>query len=120
MAKKSTRINIGDTSFFLPVRSLMAVQLKNPQIIPCVMEYVIGIKIMLKNAGIASSYLFQLMFKTGVIIKIPTIMRTGAVAMDGTTERSGEKNMKGKNKTPATTAVKPVLPPAAIPVADSM
>ena len=84
------------------------------------MENVIGISKMLKNAGIASSYLVQLIFKMGVIIKTPTIMRTGAVAIDGTTASNGEKNIKGRKSNPATTAVKPVLPPAAIPVADSI
>ena len=111
---------MGVTSCFFPVNSLIAVQLKKPQMIPCVMEKVSGINRILRKAGMASSYFVQLILRIGVIMKIPTMIRMGDVAIAGTMDSNGEKNMKGKKSNPATTAVNPVLPPAAIPVADSI
>jgi hypothetical protein len=42
------------------------------------------------------------------------------LAMEGISESRGEKNKKGMNSRPAVIAVRPVLPPAEIPTADSM
>jgi len=49
--------------------------------IPWVIEYENGIKIIARNAGMASSNLFQLIFVMGFIIKTPTITKAGAVAI---------------------------------------
>ena len=48
----SMTISVGEISFPLPVNILIAVQHKNDQIKPCVIEYVSGIRIKAKNAGI--------------------------------------------------------------------
>ena len=72
-----------------------------------------------KNAGIDSSKFFQSISMRGFAIKTPTKTRTGAVATVGIKERRGDKNMNGMNRSPVTTAVKPVLPPSSIPAADS-
>jgi hypothetical protein len=42
------------------------------------------------------------------------------LAMDGIMDNRGEKNKKGRKSKPAVIAVRPVLPPAEIPTADSM
>ena len=96
MQNISITSSVGDTSLYLPSDSFKIVQLKKPQIIPCVIEVHSGINNSAKKAGMASSSLFQFIFLTGVIINTPTRTRAGAVAMVGTTDRSGEKNMNGK------------------------
>jgi len=113
-------INVRLTSLYFPVTSLMTVYVSKPQMIPWVMEYVSGIRIMARKQGMASSSLSQLMFITGFIINTPTITSTGAVATAGTMESKGEKNMNGINSNPAITAVSPVRPPCATPEADSI
>mgnify|MGYP007130418482 CR=1 FL=1 len=52
-------------------------------------------------------------------IKNPTMISAGAVANDGIAVKSGANNVEIRNKNPATTAVKPVRPPAATPEEDS-
>ena len=52
-------------------------------------------------------------------IKNPTIISAGAVAKDGIAVKIGANSMEIRNKNPVTTAVKPVLPPAATPAEDS-
>jgi hypothetical protein len=42
------------------------------------------------------------------------------LAMDGIMDNRGEKNKKGRKSNPAVMAVRPVLPPAEIPTADSI
>ena len=54
------------------------------------------------------------------IISQPTTMSAAAVACAGTIPISGEMNMNGKKRSPATTATQPVRPPAATPEPDSM
>lgn len=68
----------------------------------------------------ASSIRVQSILVMGFIINAPTKIKAGAVAMLGMTESKGDKNMNGKNKNAATTAVSPVRPPCSIPTADSM
>ena len=112
--------SVTDTSLYFPVKTFKIVHDKNPQMIPWVIEYENGIKIIAKNAGMASSNLFQLIFVMGFIIKTPTIIKAGAVAMAGIMDNKGDKNMKGKNNNPAVIAVSPRRPPCSIPTADSM
>ena len=54
------------------------------------------------------------------IMSQPTTISAAAVACAGTSPISGEMNMNGKNRSPATTATQPVRPPAATPEPDSM
>lgn len=79
-----------------------------------------GINTIVRKLGIASSWVFQLILVTGIIIKDPTKTRAIELAIEGIIERSGEKNINGRNKRPAVMAVLPVLPPSSIPTADSM
>ncbi|MNT58327.1 hypothetical protein D3C72_1957550 [compost metagenome] len=53
-------------------------------------------------------------------ISRPTYISAGAVAYDGTRAASGEKNITATNSRPTTTAVRPVLAPAATPTVDSI
>jgi hypothetical protein len=53
-------------------------------------------------------------------MKTPISTSTGAVATSGTNDNSGLKKAKGKNSSPVTMAVKPVLPPSSTPAALSM
>ena len=57
-------------------------------------------------------------FKLESII-IPTIIKIGAVAAEGTMARSGLKKLDRAKQIATTKAVKPVRPPAPIPAADS-
>ena len=73
-----------------------------------------------KKEGRASSGFFQSICVRGKIIKEPTSTKAMELAMDGISESKGEKNKKGRKSKPAVIAVRPVLPPAEIPTADSM
>ena len=97
-------------SFFFPVMSLMAVQLRKPQMMPCVILYEKGMITIARNAGMASSSCVQLIFVTGCTINTPTNTRAGAVAMAGTSDNNGAKNKKGKKSNAPAMAVSPVLP----------
>ncbi len=104
----------------LPTNILTAVHDRKPQIIPCVMENVRGIKIIAINAGNAFSKLPQSIFAIGLHINKPIITSIGAEATKGTIPMTGARNKKGMNNMPANAAVRPLLPPASIPAADSM
>lgn len=108
------------TSSFLPIVNFISIQEIKAQMMPWLIEEVRGIKIIPKKAGIASSSLFQFILITGFIMNTPTSTKAGAVAMAGMIESIGEKNIKGRNNNPATTAVKPVRPPSSTPAADSI
>jgi hypothetical protein len=97
MAKISMIHKATDICFVLPAATCNKVQLKNPQIMPCVMEYVNGIKTIAIKAGMASSNCIQLIFMMGFIIKTPTNTNAGAVAIAGTALTNGDKNKNGKN-----------------------
>ena len=71
------------------------------------------------NTGIAVSISFQSIFATCCIMKNPTTISAGAVAKDGIARKIGEKNSAIRKSTPTTIDVRPVLPPSAIPEADS-
>ena len=98
-------------SLYFPMAIFIRVQLRKPQMMPCVIENVNGIKTIAKKAGMASSREAQLILRTGFNINTPTSISAGAVAIIGTIESKGDKNMKGINSNPATKAVKPVRPP---------
>ncbi len=90
--------------------------------IPVAILDVKGILKIMTKAGKASSKVFQSIRASPSIIKHPTIIKTGAVIAgnEEIAEITGEKNIEIKNKTATTRAVNPVLPPAAVPVVDSM
>lgn len=120
MAKKLMIQSAKLISFVRPVAICKTVQLRNPQIIPWVIEYVNGISTIARNAGKASCSKCQLILTTGFIMKTPTRTSAGAVAIAGTALINGDKNRKGRNNTAPTIAVSPVLPPCSIPTADSI
>ena len=62
------------------------------------------------KAGTASSNFDQLILRIGLIIKTPTMISAGEVAIEGTTDKRGEIKIKGMKRSPAVTAVSPVLP----------
>ena len=75
---------------------------------------------MIIKAGNAVSNSDQSMLAIDLIMKEPTIIKMGAVTSDVTTANKGEKNKLRANMMATTTAVKPVRPPTAIPVEDSI
>ena len=78
-------------------------------------EYVSGIRIIVKNAGIAFPILSHSMLFTEPIIEAPIKINTGEIAAIGTEATIGATNNdKAKHKA-ANTAVNPVLPPTSIP-----
>ena len=120
MDRISITISVADISLYLPMAIFMSVQLRKPQMIPCVIEKVNGMSTIARKAGMASSMVTQFIFRTGFSINTPTSISAGAVAIIGTMESSGDRNMKGINNMPATRAVKPVRPPCCTPAADSI
>ena len=91
-----------------------------PKQIPSEIEYMNAIEKIVMYAGIAvNESSVQWILETCCIIKKPTIISAGAVANAGIAKNTGEKNNAAKNKQPAVNAVKPVLPPSAMPADDS-
>lgn len=82
---------------------------------PFEMEYVKGIITIVKKAGKAIVVSCQSMFPTCSIIMIPTKTKMGEVAALGMKVSSGRKNVEKRKRMEQTTAVRPVLPPVAIP-----
>src|SRR5699024_12524410 len=80
-----------------------------------------GIVRIIAKAGNASSKVLQSMRDSPSIMKLPTIISTGAV-IAGTFAIAliiGVKKMESANKPATTIEVNPVLPPAATPEVDS-
>mgnify|MGYP001549900720 CR=1 FL=1 len=75
---------------------------------------------MVKNAGIPSSRSVKFIFWIFLNMKMPTMIRAGAVASPGTIWIRGAKNGAIKNKRPTIIDERPVLAPAEIPEADSI
>jgi len=112
----------GCTSFHFPETAFMIGYKIKPTAIPVAMLEVRGIMRIMANAGNASSNWFHIIFARPSIMKQPTIINIGAV-MAGSmeiAEINGEKTIEIKNNPATTTAVNPVLPPAATPDDDSM
>ena len=78
-------------------------------------EYVSGIKIIVKKAGIATAILSQSMLFTEPIIDAPIRINTGEIAAIGTDATIGATNSDKAKHNAANTAVNPVLPPTSIP-----
>ena len=81
------------------------------------MLYANGINIAMKKAGTASKKSSHRILPKDSIINIPTTIKAGAVAADGTIPIIGAIKIDKRNKTPTVTDVRPVLPPAPIPAA---
>ena len=84
------------------------------------MEVVIGITSIVKNAGAASEKSSHLIFLTELIMSIPTIMSAGAVAADGMMPAIGANINASMNNMATTTDVRPVRPPSLTPETDSI
>ena len=76
-------------------------------------------KIVMYAGTAVKTSLVQLILATCCIIKKPTIISAGAVANAGIAKNIGDRNSDTANRQPAVTAVKPVLPPSAMPADDS-
>jgi hypothetical protein len=72
-----------------------------------------------KKTGSASVKSLKSISATAPSIRTPTITRAGAVASAGTIPINPPKKRDTINKIPTTIFVSPVLPPSAIPAADS-
>ena len=91
--------------------NLSKYQHASPTTIPVVMENDNGISTIAKNAGTAKCNLSHSILVTGLIMKTPTMTRTGAVVKVENMASVGEKNKKGRNIRPAKTELNPVLAP---------
>ena len=69
-----------------------------------------------KNTGMETVKSLKSKWHSGSIIKIPTMIRAGEMAMDGIIKNTGEKNRVNRKQKPVTQAVSPVRPPTEIPV----
>ena len=87
---------------------------------PVTMLQVSTINTAVTRPAIASTKSAKSIFATLLSINRPTYISAGAVAYTGTRYESGERNRISRNRTPTVIAVRPVLPPAAVPAADSM
>lgn len=114
-----TYIDFG-TCFDFPVNTFNNTNDINPNAKPSVIEYVNSVNINVRNTGKPSVKSEKSTFVIGSIINNPKTIKTGAVANDGITVKIGEKNNDKKNNPAIVTPAKPVLPPSAIPEADSM
>lgn len=83
------------------------------------MEYMKAMEVMQMKQGMASVNWFHSILATCCVMKKPTTMRAGAVANEGMVRKRGEKKRDSKNSAPVTMAVRPVLPPSAMPAEDS-
>ena len=75
---------------------------------------------MVRKAGIAISGSDHSISATTDTIRLPTMIRAGAVAAAGIAPTTGATNSAATNSRPVTMAVTPVRPPAATPAALSM
>ena len=118
---KRIAISVTIISFleYLPVRSFIRTYAIAPIPIPFAIEYVRGIIMRVKNAGTALEISSISTAEKFFNINTPTKIRAGAVAAEGMIEAIGLKNNAIRKQADVITLVKPVLPPAATPEADS-
>ena len=83
------------------------------------MEYVKGIMISVRNAGIAERISVIFTLAKLLSIRTPTNMSAGAVAQPGTILAKGLRKRATKKQADVTRLARPVLAPAATPEADS-
>ena len=104
----------------MPVNIFISTYDINPKAKPSVIEYVKSVNINVRNTGNPSVKSEKSIFVIGSIIKSPKTIKTGAVANAGIAVNIGEKNNDKKNNAAIVNPANPVLPPSAIPAADSM
>ena len=90
-----------------------------PTAIPVAIDEVNGIISMVKKAGTATSNRPQSIWPSDETIKIPTMIKAGAVTAFVTTTKSGRKNKDNKKHIPVTIDAKPDRAPAPTPADDS-
>src|SRR5690625_2422862 len=83
------------------------------------MLYVSGMAMIVKKEGTAISKRSHSIFFRAVDIRIPTIIKAGAVTSTVITASNGEKNNASKKKPAVTMEAKPVRPPTPTPAVDS-
>jgi len=115
----SIKTSTNDICLVFPLATFKIVQLRHPQMIPWVMEWVSGMTIIAMKKGMASSNLSHRTYINGFNMNTPARTSMGAVDKDGTRDRSGDRNMNGIKSKPVTTDVSPVRPPSRMPVEDS-
>ena len=87
----------------------------NPAPRPLAIEYVNGIRVKVRKAGMAMPQSCQSILPTWDTIMKPTTTRAGATASNGTRLISGVKNMATRNSRPVTMEATPVRAPSPIP-----
>jgi hypothetical protein len=92
----------------------------SPMPIPCAMLKVSGMAKIVRTAGAAVSKSLMSISTTDCIMKMPTMTSAGAVAQAGMARMSGDRKRAASMKIATQMAVRPVLPPASTPEADSM
>lgn len=104
-----------ETSLIFPVQILIITQEISPTPIPKEMENPNAITAIVKNAGSAFAGCAQSIFLTDDIISTPTQIKAAAVAQEGIICANGLKKVASRKQAAVTSAVNPVLPPAATP-----
>src|SRR4051795_393644 len=115
----TTHIN-GWTWRALPRTIFRITNATNPAPMPAEIEYVNGIRMMVRNAGNATSMSSKSIPFTCVIIKNPTRISAGVAASYGTSVTSGATTIEIRKQIPVTTLARPVRAPSPTPEADSM
>src|SRR3954447_26662271 len=115
----TTHIN-GWTWRALPRTIFRITNATNPAPMPAEIEYVNGIRMMVRNAGNATSMSSKSIPFTCVIIKNPTRISAGVAASYGTSVTSGATTIEIRKQIPVTTLASPVRAPSPTPDADSM
>ena len=108
-----------DTSLALPWQVFTIGYAINPIDNPSAIEYVNGVRKIVRNAGITSDISSQGISFTSANIIAPTITSVGVVAKAGIALNTGMKNTDSANNPATTKAVNPVRPPWATPATDS-
>jgi len=91
----SIKTSTNDICLVFPLATFKIVQLRHPQMIPWVMEWVSGMTIIAMKKGMASSNLSHRTYINGFNMNTPARTSMGAVDKDGTRDRSGDRNMNG-------------------------
>src|SRR5690606_41930776 len=86
---------------------------------PLAVEYVNGIAMIVRKAGIAVLRRRQSRSATPCIISAPTATSAGAVANAGIAVKIGARKSASTNSPAVTTDASPVRPPSSTPAADS-
>ena len=91
-----------------------------PKAIPVEIEYARGIIMIVINAGIAIAISSHSISLSWDAIKIPTIIKAGAVTAEVMYPVKGSKNIDRIKRIPVNTEVNPVRPPVSTPDNDSI